>query len=191
MTSSERWRELQLKHYAPAVEGRTDPPRYKKFLSHLSSPPKKILDAGCASGDITYDLQQRGYKTIGIDYPEVIEKTKIKHPSLMLFGCDLYSCDLNSGVPIHITDVDWVYASEILEHITHDYDFLVSCHECLKPLGRIYLTVPRVGEKWDGHLRYYPVESLRNLLWAAGFKVIHEDKDFSSTIVIGAKEEEG
>lgn len=58
------------------------------------------------------------------------------------------------------------------------------------PLGRIYVTVPRVGEKWDGHLRFYPVESLRNLLWAAGFKVIHEDRDFSSTIVIGSKEEE-
>jgi len=80
MRSSERWRELQLKHYAPAVEGRTDPARYKKFLSHLNDPPLRILDVGCAGGDITNDLMVRGHHVTGVDYPEVIEKTKIKYP---------------------------------------------------------------------------------------------------------------
>lgn len=188
MRKSERWYDLQLKHYAPAVEGRTDPPRYKKFTYHLNPPPLTIIDCGCAGGDITQDLRKRGYDVTGVDYPTVIEKTKLKYPDLKLIGCDL-----NYGLPSDYRFMEtahWIYASEILEHITHDFDFLSSCWECLKPWGRIYLTVPRVAEKWDGHLRFYPVESLHNLLWAAGFKVIHEDKDFSSTIVIAEKEEE-
>ena len=187
MRGSERWRELQLKHYAPAVEGRTDPPRYKKFLCELGPHPCNILDVGCAGGDITHDLKTRGHEVVGIDYPQVIEKTRVKYPDLRLLAWDVnegLSFDKEWFYP------DWIYASEILEHITHDYEFLTSCYEYLRPNGKIYLTVPRVGEKWDGHLRFYPVESLRNLLWTAGFKVISEDKDFSSTIVIGEKLED-
>lgn len=183
MRKSDRWHDLQLKHYAPAVEGRTDPPRYKKFLSHLNDPPLRIVDCGCAGGDISEDLWKKGHTVIGIDCPEVIEKAKQHHPAVPFIPCDL-----NEGLPEGIIGFDWIYASEILEHITHDFEFLASCYECLKIGGRIYVTVPRVGEKWDGHLRFYPVESLRNLLWAAGFMIVHEDKDFSSTIVIGAKE---
>jgi 2-polyprenyl-3-methyl-5-hydroxy-6-metoxy-1,4-benzoquinol methylase len=184
MRESKRWREVQLKHYGPAVEGRTDPPRYKKFLEHIGSPPLKILDVGCAGGDITYDLKTRGYEVIGVDYPEVIEKTKVKYPDLMLFALDV-----NEGLRFSqlFFVPDWIYASEILEHITHDFDFLASCYVILKDGGKIFVTVPRVAEKWDGHLRFYPVESLKNLLWAAGFEIVEEDKDFSSTIVIGEK----
>lgn len=186
MRKSDRWHDLQLKHYAPAVEGRTDPARYHIFVDkYLGPPPLKIFDIGCAGGDITHDLKTRGYEVVGIDYPEVIEKTKVKYPDL-----DLVAWDINEGLPFdrRFFEPHWIYASEILEHITHDFEFLASCYECLKDGGRIFVTVPRVGEKWDGHLRYYPVESLRNLLWAAGFKIIHENKDFSSTIVIGEKQ---
>jgi 2-polyprenyl-3-methyl-5-hydroxy-6-metoxy-1,4-benzoquinol methylase len=183
IVKSERWRDLQLKHYASAVEGRIDPPRYKIFLEHIGPPPLKIVDVGCAGGDITYDLKTRGYEVIGIDYPEVIEKTSKKYPELRFLAWDV-----NEGLPfIKGFQPDWVYASEILEHITHDFDFLASCHLILKKGGKIFVTVPRVPEKWDGHLRFYPVESLKNLLWAAGFEIVVADKDYSSTIIIGEK----
>lgn len=183
MDKSERWTNRQLEHYKKAVEGRTDPPRYHKFRDeYLGHPPLKIVDCGCAGADITKELSERGYEVIGIDYPDIIEKTRKKYPDLIF-----YSCDLNDGIPIAIGDVDWVYASEILEHITHDFDFLMSCYDCLRIGGKLYITVPRKAEKWNGHLRYYPKESLENLLWAAGFNEITFDTTFASCIVIGEK----
>jgi len=186
MRKSERWEKRQLEHYSPAIEGKTVPPRYIKFRDqYLPPPPLKIVDCGCAGGDITKELKDKGYEIIGIDYPEVTEKTKKKYPDLTF-----YSCDLNDGIPIAIHDIDWVYASELCEHITHDFDFLISCYECLKLGGKVYITVPRHAAKWGGHLRFYPEESMRNLLWSAGFEVITVDKTFSSLIVIGEKKDD-
>lgn len=183
MRRSQRWLDRQLEHYAPAIEGRTDPPRYLKFRDeYLSPPPLRIVDCGCAGGDITADLHKRGYQAIGIDYSEIIDKTQMKYSILALVACDL-----NEGIPSSIRDVDWVYASEICEHITHDFDFLVSCYECLKKGGKVYVTVPRHADKWGAHLRFYPEMSLKNLVWAAGFEIFAVDKTFASTIVIGEK----
>ena len=184
-SGSLRWHKRQLVHYGRAVEGRTDPPRYTKFRDqHLGPPPLKIVDCGCAGGDITKELSDKRYYVVGIDYHEVIEKTEKKYPDLTF-----YSTDLNDGIPFVIREMDWVYASEICEHITHDYDFLVSCYECLKPGGKVYVTVPRHADKWEAHLRFYPEESLKNLLWAAGFEIVVVDRTFASLIVIGEKKE--
>jgi len=183
LRKSQRWYDRQLEHYASAIEGRTDPPRYRKFVEHYLPPSRlRVVDCGCAGGDVTADIKKRGYDVIGIDCPEIIAKTKIKYPNL-----DLVACDLNEGIPNSIQDIDWVYASEICEHITHDYEFLTSCYECLKKGGKIYVTVPRNADKWGAHLRFYPEMSLKNLIWAAGFEIIDEDKTFASTIVIGEK----
>ena len=102
MKKSDRWNNRQLEHYARAVEGRTDPPRYLKFRAHyLSPPPLKIIDAGCASGDISTELANRGYTVIGLDFPDVINKTKKKYPDL-----NLVAYDLNDGIPITIKEVE-------------------------------------------------------------------------------------
>lgn len=183
MKKSERWNKRQLEHYGPAVEGRTDPPRYRKFIEqYLPRPPLRIIDCGCAGGDVTMDIKKRGYDVIGLDYPEVIAKTKKKYPDL-----NLIACDLNEGIPSSICDIDWVYASEILEHVTHDFEFLASCYDCLKQGGNVYVTAPRQAEKWGAHLHFYPEMSLKNLVWAAGFEIFAVDKTFASTIVIGEK----
>ncbi len=180
-----RWHKRQLEHYDGAVEGKTDPPRYKKFRDqYLGPPPLKVVDCGCAGGDITKELFDRGYEVIGLDFPEVIAKTEKKYPDLKNA---LISCNLNDEIPDIVFDFDWVYASEICEHITHDYEFLVSCYECLKPGGKVFVTVPRHADKWEGHLRFYPEESMRNLLWATGFEFVAVDKTFASLIVIGEK----
>lgn len=183
MRKSERWTNRQLEHYSPAIEGRTDPPRYTKFANeYLPLPPLKIIDCGCAGADITKALKDRGYDVVGLDFPVVVENTKKKYPDLKLIACDL-----NDGIPNSIRDVDWVYASEILEHLTHDFEFLASCYECLKMGGKIYVTVPLKAEKWGGHLRFYPEESLKNLVWSVGFKVETIDWTPTSLIIIGVK----
>ncbi len=183
---SVRWHDRQLEHYGKAVEGRTDPPRYILFRDkYLNPPPLYIIDIGCAGGDITNDLKKRGYEVVGVDYPEVIEKTKKKYPYLNFVSCDVNDMPLMQDE--FLERADWIYASEICEHITHDFDFLSSCFECLKNGGKIFVTVPRHAEKWEAHLRFYPEESLKNLLWAAGFEIFAVEKTFASLIAIGEK----
>ena len=182
--SQSRWNSRQLQHYAPAREGRTDPPRFRIFVKKvLPPPPLKIIDCGCAGGDVTSDISIRGYDVIGLDYPEIISKTSKKYPNLKLVACDL-----NKGIPDDIEKVDWIYASEILEHLTHDFDFLVSCYDHLKNGGNLYLTVPKLAEKWGDHLRYYPKESLMNLFWAVGFNSIKKFETHASSIIMSKKE---
>ena len=183
MRKSQRWADRQLEHYSSAVEGRTDPPRYTKFANeYLPLPPLKIVDCGCAGGDITRELSDRYYDVVGLDFPVVIAKTSKKYPDLKLIACDL-----NEGIPNSIRDVDWVYASEILEHLTQDFEFLASCYECLKNGGKVYVTVPSKAGTWGSHLRYFPEDSLKNLVWSAGFEVETIDRTPSSLIVIGVK----
>jgi len=184
MEKASRWNNRQLQHYSPAIEGRTDPPRFRMFVEKiLPLPPLKVIDCGCAGGDVTNDISKRGYEVIGLDYPEIISKTSKKYPNLKLVACNL-----NMGIPAGIGKVDWIYASEILEHLTHDFDFLVSCYDHLKKGGNLYLTVPKSAEKWGAHLRHYPKMSLRNLFWAAGFNYVTEMETSASSIIIGKKE---
>lgn len=183
MRKSQRWNDRQLEHYSHAVEGRIDPPRYAKFANeYLPLPPCRIIDAGCAGGDVTNHLKSKGHDVVGLDYPGVIAKTSKKYPDL-----ELIACDLNEGIPNSIRDIDWVYASEILEHLTQDFEFLASCYECLKNGGKVYVTVPLKAGQWGGHLRFYPDESLKNIVWSAGFEVETVDRTPASLIVIGVK----
>jgi len=185
MEKASRWNNRQLQHYSPAIEGKTDPRRFRMFIEKiLPPPPLKVIDCGCAGGDVTNNISKRGYEVIGLYYPEIINKTSNKYPNLKLVACNL-----NMGIPASIGKIDWIYASEILEHLTHDFDFLVSCHNHLKLDGWLYLTVPKSAEKWSAHLRHYPKESLKNLFWAAGFNNIREGETSASSIIIGKKEE--
>ena len=177
----EDWEKNQHQNYDDADEGNIDTTRFMIFTSLLPSPPCKILDCGCSGGEITKTLQKFGYEVIGTDFPEVIKRTSLKYPEL-----NLIPSNLNKEIP-NINNVDWIYASEILEHLVYDFDFLTRCHTILRDNGKIFLTVPRRPEKWNAHLRFYPIESLINLAALAGFKFLRSYLDSSSTIYVGEK----
>ncbi|OME88070.1 SAM-dependent methyltransferase [Paenibacillus sp. FSL A5-0031] len=61
---------------------------YGKEVVELLSPApgEKILDVGCGTGDLAYDISKTGATVIGMDFSaEMIEKARVKYPTIHFF----------------------------------------------------------------------------------------------------------
>lgn len=124
---------------------------------------KKILDAGCGTGNLLVRLDKRN-KLIGSDYSlEALSFAK-KRGETKLFCCN--SVDL----PIKDEIFDIVFAIDVIEHIEDHEKVISEIHRILVPGGHLILTVPAFSSLWGkhdeifGHLRRYKVSEIRNLL---------------------------
>tara|TARA_Y100001968_G_C19319318_1_gene698383 strand:- start:10 stop:720 length:711 start_codon:yes stop_codon:yes gene_type:complete len=74
-------------------------------------------------------------------------------------------------------NVDFIFSSNVLEHIKDDSSALISMRDHLKIGGRLYLYLPARMCLWTsldesvGHYRRYEINSLRNKCNLLGFKV--------------------
>lgn len=70
-----------------------------------------------------------------------------------------------------------VGAFDVVEHIENDLEFLQSMRACIKPGGRVFITVPAYKWLWSsedvdaGHYRRYTPASLCRVMQNAGFQV--------------------
>ena len=75
-------------------------------------------------------------------------------------------------------ELDFIFSSNVLEHIKNDSYILKEFRKNLKIGGRIYLYLPAKMILWSsldetvGHYRRYEIVSLRNKLRALGFNVL-------------------
>ncbi|NCY24480.1 MAG: class I SAM-dependent methyltransferase [Alphaproteobacteria bacterium] len=74
---------------------------------------------------------------------------------------------------------DYIYSSNVLEHIEDDLDILRQLHDKLVPGGTLALYVPALGILWSGldvaagHRRRYSRRQLAHKLRQAGFTVVY------------------
>jgi SAM-dependent methyltransferase len=81
------------------------------------------------------------------------------------------------SLPVKDASFEGVLTTQVLEHVSRPADVLAELHRVLVPGGRIWLTVPFVGELHEephDFYRYTPY-SLRSLLEAAGFTDVRVD----------------
>jgi SAM-dependent methyltransferase len=128
-----------------------------------------LVDVGCGAqpyrgllpGDASY---------IGLDTERAQEDFGYAMPDVLLIGGD-------GHWPLDDTQADFVLATETLEHVIDPPAFLAEAHRCLRPGGRLILTVP-FAARWHyiphDYWRFTP-SSLRVLLEQAGFEevVVH------------------
>ena len=75
-------------------------------------------------------------------------------------------------------DLDFIFSSNVLEHIKDDSNALLSIRDHLKVGGRVYLYLPAIMFLWTalddkvGHYRRYEIGSLRNKCKLLGFRVL-------------------
>jgi SAM-dependent methyltransferase len=87
-----------------------------------------------------------------------------------------HSSDITASLyalPVGDASFDAVLSTQVLEHVAEPSLVLSELHRVLRPGGRLYLTVPLVGELHEepyDYYRYTP-HGLRHLLTAAGFHV--------------------
>jgi len=101
----------------------------------------RILDCGCASGELTFQLgtQVRTNRLCGVDIDERnAQMARIR-------GMDALVVDLNRGLPFEDGTFDVVHASQVLEHVLRTDIFIKEMHRVLKIGGYALISIPNLA----------------------------------------------
>jgi 2-polyprenyl-3-methyl-5-hydroxy-6-metoxy-1,4-benzoquinol methylase len=110
--------------------------------------PKRILDLGYGSGEITNYLQKRGYNITGLDISESnCEAAKTSYPD-----CDFRVYD-GLKLPFEENFFDTVILNDVFEHIPYSHmDKLIeNIKEVVEPGGIIYISATNRYELVEPH----------------------------------------
>jgi len=136
---------------------------------HISS----ILEVGCGGCTILNELNQKGYKTIGID-PSPIAQRDGSTKGIKIIS-DFFPTNKFTN------KVDLIFHSDVLEHVSDSVNFLANQKQQLTPDGLVIISIPDASEGIENgdssmamhqHLNYFDVNSLKNTVEAAGLKVL-------------------
>lgn len=143
------------------------------FDAIKDQPAGRVLEIGCGAGAFLHDLQARGYHGKGIDTSESALKV-----------ARYFHADSDGRVSIERSldgddqgRYDYVMSFEVLEHIQEDVQAIKEWRGCLKPAGKLIISVPAhrrmwgASDEWAGHMRRYDLADLHNCLDAAGLRI--------------------
>lgn len=149
---------------------------------------KRVLEVGCATGQISRRLVENGCEVIGIEINENSAKIAGK------YCYDLLVCDIETieNLPYH--DFDFILLLDVLEHLRSPLATLKKLKAYLNKRGCIIVSLPNVANwrvRWDllfgrfeyseygildkTHLRFFNEKSAKELLQHAGFDIIEFD----------------
>jgi len=157
---------------------------------------ERILDIGCGDGKVAEQLKKLGLSQgiYGVDMDEkLLNKAKEK-------GIEVYRVDLeNEKLPFPDNFFDVVLCIDVIEHIVNIYHLLSEIKRVLKSNGFLIVSTPNVrfiyhiirlilgygpktsfnpseyygADLYDGgHVHYFTIKDLRNLLIRYGFKLL-------------------
>ena len=142
-----------------------------------------LLDVGCGSGDAMRVMQQKGWRTVGVDFDEkAIANAKRK-------GLEVYHGDLFSQ-KFEDESFDAILMNHVIEHVPSPKDLFSECNRVLKKNGVMVVITPNAnsrghqhyGRHWRGletpqHLQIFTPRSLATLGKRSNFASV---KSFSS-----------
>jgi SAM-dependent methyltransferase len=137
--------------------------KWERIVELLQDPAGKTnLDLGADNGVISYLLRHRG----GVWYSADLDPAAVASIR-QLVGSNVYQLD-GSTLPFADGRFDQVVIVDLLEHVTHDREFVQELARILKPGGRLVVNVPHLKprsllnrfrhwigltDEWHGHLR--------------------------------------
>lgn len=143
---------------------------YEKFLSKL--PPGRLLDFGCARGELVYHARLKGREAYGVEISDYcIEYAK-----------NNYGIELFKEIPAYIFDV--ITVNSVLQYVPDPLKTLKSLHSHLSDGGTLYIEAtndnslalrilrlfkPGYMTPFQRH-RLFP-QALKDLLKKTGFKI--------------------
>ena len=153
--------------------------RYNEWIFEQFRPyaGRRVLDVGCAIGNITQYLLDREF-VCGIDVVEEftieIRKRFAGQPN---FKAALFDIADPAVTTLASDNIDTIISVNVLEHVEDDRQALDNMHRILAPGGKLLLLVPAL--QWlygtmdaaDNHFRRYSKRILRERVSAAGFDV--------------------
>ena len=149
-----------------------------KRISQFIKKNDEVLDIGCGTGDYLLEMAKYKVKLNGFDYSKyAIEKAKKK---LIYQKADLKVSNLENFNSKK--KYDFIFISEVLEHIKDDFEALRKITSFLNKKGKIIISVPFDQNLWkyESHqpyddLRRYSKKELKQLANKAGLSVIRLD----------------
>lgn len=148
----------------------------------------RILDIGCGNGSLSHEIAQQGYEVIGVEESvSGIEIAQKSYPNCTFFQGSIYDFPYEKvGEPF-----DLVISAEVIEHLFYPRELPRLAKKLLKPNGSLIITTPYHGylknlalalsgrmdkhftALWDGgHIKFFSIKSLRQLLIEEGYKNI-------------------
>lgn len=131
--------------------------------------PGVVADLGCGTGSLVAELRQRRYRAVGFDLHRVGAGPIGGHPPYV--QADLLN------LPIRRSALSGALLLDVLEHVD-DRAALAEVRQALRPGGVIIVIVPAHPWLWSvrdddaGHLCRYSRRRLRDVVEAAGFRVL-------------------
>jgi len=155
--------------------------RALEILQKYVSKNAKILDAGCAFGDLLALLDENNFTTYGIDISQyALNRAKKITKAQLILG------NLNKKLPYKDNFFDAVFVLDVIEHLESPYQFLLEMQRVLKKGGILFVQTPNINsiferfakEKWfaytdQTHLYLFNRKSLRFILEKSGFTVLY------------------
>jgi len=156
------------------------------ILALIKARGKRILDVGCAAGEMGCALKQAGAsEVIGIEqsaHAAALAREKLDH---------VYECDVEQlSLPPGDAGFDYIIFADVLEHTADPWSVLSSFRDYLKDDGRVVASIPNIRfyaiiarlifNRWgyresgilDGtHLRFFTWPTIREMFERAGFQI--------------------
>jgi SAM-dependent methyltransferase len=123
----------------------------QRYLPGFLTPEKKILEIGCGFGAFTvFSHAMYGYHTSGIE-PDPSARN-LAHELAELAGvkCTIKDCS-GESLSFPNQSFDFVYSSNVLEHVNDPARVLAEGIRVLKPGGYLFFTYPNYCSVWEGH----------------------------------------
>jgi O-antigen biosynthesis protein len=147
---------------------------------------RRVLDVGCGSGHLGQLLKERGHHVTGIELvPEAADEARHCLDSVV-------TADVETGLPFAAGSFDAVIFADLLEHLVDPWRMLREAAALLSPDGVVVASVPNVQNldvlrrlvrgRWDyrergildrGHLRFFTLETIRDLFSQADLSLTH------------------
>jgi SAM-dependent methyltransferase len=160
---------------------------FSEYLKDLP-PGSMVVELGSGNGSFLAQFRNRGWKLMGIDLSTSgVRWARKRFPDMRFEVADATE-DLSR---FNYGTFDAVISSEVIEHIFLPRKYTANCFKLLKPGGRLVISTPYHGylknlalavagrsyggglrtPLWDfGHIKFWSVDTLSQLLFEAGFE---------------------
>ena len=150
---------------------------------------KKVLEIGCATGQVARRLAENGCEVVGVELSEESARVAEGYCKSVIVADVSEIDDLN-----YSKYFDFILFMDVLEHLECPLEVLKRLKSCLKDSGSVIVSLPNVANwmiRWnllwgnfdyaprgildETHLRFFNERSARKLLEDAGFEVTEFD----------------
>lgn len=161
--------------------------KWPKLKNHI---PREgnvaILDFGCGAGHILSEIKKLNprAKLIGLD----VSRAALDEAQKLLPEAELHKIEDGGKFPLPDNSVDFIFTSEVIEHVYDTENAAKELYRILKPGGEMLLTTPYhnfiknllilLSGKFDKHfdpvgphVRFFSGKTLFGLLERQGFKI--------------------